>query len=74
MDVHNGYIFAGWWSYLFDGDDTNEKEGLLEDFSDGFAEDDPAFHVLVTYNPVLLVVLLHLHTNLIDEVSDLVDG
>lgn len=61
-------------SYFFDGHDTDKEEGPFEYFSDGFTQDNSAFHVLVTDDSVLLVVLLHLHADLIDEVGDFVDG
>jgi len=61
-------------SNLFNGDDTYKEEGSLQNFSYGLAKDDSWMHVLVTNDSVLLVVLLHLHTDVENEVSHLVDG
>lgn len=61
-------------SNLFDGHNPNKEERLLQYFSDGLTEDDSRFHILITYDSVLLVVLLHLHTDLVDEISDLING
>ena len=61
-------------SDLLDGNNSYKEEGLFEDFSDGFAKDDSGLHMLISDNSVLLVVLLHLHADLVDEISDLVDG
>lgn len=61
-------------SDLLDGNNSYKEEGFFEDFSDGFAKDDSGLHMLISDNSVLLVVLLHLHADLVDEISDLVDG
>lgn len=61
-------------SDLFNGHNTNKEERLLQYFSDGLTEDDSRFHILISYDSVLLVILLNLHTDLVNEVSDLING
>lgn len=53
--------------------DAHHVECLEQHLSDALAQDDSGLHVLVAHDSVLLVVLLHLHRDVVDVVRDLVD-
>jgi hypothetical protein len=61
-------------SYLIDGNDSNKLEGLLENFSDGFTQDDTWLHMLVTNYTVFFVVLLYFHADVIDKACQFVES
>ena len=61
-------------SDFLDRNDSYKEESFLKNFSDGLTKDDSWLHMLIANNSVLLVVLLHFHTNFVDEICHLVDG
>ena len=61
-------------SDLLNGHNSYHIERFLQSLSNALDKNNSGFHILIPNNSVFLVILLHLHSDIVNKICDFIDG